>query len=236
MLYKASIKNDLGNWQEATFFVICRKIYMKMRTAILSDIHGNFEALKEVLRDIEHEGINDIICLGDLIGYGAQPQEVVELIMKNNIPSVKGNHDWGLGNPDKLGWFNPAARKSILKTENLLNKTSKDWLDQLPSHLVHNSCRMVHGTPPSSFLKYIVEYDEAGLIEVFRSFKEPITFVGHTHLLGLYTLESDTIIRQLLLNGEKMLKRENRYIVNVGSIGQPRDNDERAKYVIYNDE
>ncbi|MCF8304450.1 MAG: metallophosphatase family protein [Bacteroidales bacterium] len=207
-----------------------------MKTAIISDIHANYQALKEVLLDIDRAGITDIVCLGDLVGYGPQPQEVVDTIMDRNIPTVMGNHDWGLLNQDKLGWFNPVAKQSILRTDGMLSKEAKSWLDQLPTHIIHNSCYFVHGTPPDSFLKYIIEYYEKNLAPIFNEFREAVSFVGHTHLLGLYTLRKEQVKTQLLIEGKKMLHTDTKYIVNSGSVGQPRDGNKNAKYLVYDEE
>ncbi|UCG80249.1 MAG: metallophosphoesterase, partial [Desulfobacterales bacterium] len=102
-----------------------------MRLAIISDIHGNLEAFKEVLADIDQSKVDEIASLGDNIGYGPEPEEVVQLIRKHNIPSVMGNHELAVSDTRYLDWMNPSARQSLVMTRHLLSPDTLDYIDTL---------------------------------------------------------------------------------------------------------
>lgn len=209
-----------------------------MRLAIISDIHGNMDAFEAVLRDIERENINDIICLGDNIGYGAEPDAVIRTVMERNIPTVIGNHELASVNRKRLSWFNPSAKISLEITFQMLSQVSLDFIAGLPFFLLHQNCRFVHGFPPDLPMVYLFQISEKKLLKAFQNMTEDICFVGHTHELKVIGFDG-TYIEHIPLSQHTVplnLRDSSRYIINVGSVGQPRDGSSAAKYVIWDTE
>jgi predicted phosphodiesterase len=208
------------------------KNQVDMKIAVLSDIHGNLDAFREVLQDLDHFRVDQVICLGDTIGYGPEPEETIRLIQQRAIPSVMGNHEMAVVKPQLQEWFNPLARESIQKTQALLSAETLLYISSLPSSQVIGRFRFVHGCPPSSPFIYLYQVSESRLMEIFRKSAEWIIFVGHTHNLRLISYDGHAIIKTPLRQGTVLLSDQNRYIVNAGSVGQPRDGNNAAKYVI----
>ncbi len=207
-----------------------------MRTAIISDIHGNYEALKCVLSDINDQNIAKIFCLGDIIGYGPQPEETINLIKERKIISVMGNHELALWDDKAFNWLNNIAKESINITKTLITDNSLNFLHNLPCKLIQDKILFVHGSPPDSITKYIVYHSDTEFESLFNTYNEQIAFVGHTHLLIMYSYNGKTIKLQNLTKEKYKLEKGNRYIISVGSVGQPRDGNNNAKYVIYDSE
>jgi len=203
-----------------------------MRIAVLSDIHGNLDAFREVLRDMDRFRVDQVVCLGDTIGYGPQPEEAIRLIQERAIPAVMGNHEMAVVKPQLQEWFNPEARESIQKTRTLLSAETLFYIHGLPSSRIIDQFRFVHGSPPNSPFIYLYQLSESRLMEIFRKSAEWIVFVGHTHNLKLVSFDGHAIDHKPLRQGILPLSLRNRYIVNAGSVGQPRDGNNAAKYVI----
>jgi len=203
-----------------------------MRIAIISDIHGNMEAFKAVVVDIGASNINAIISLGDNIGYGAESEEVTQLIREHNIPSVIGNHELGLIDSTYLENFNPTARSSLNKTASQLSDNSKHYIRNLASYLVKYGMRFVHGFPPDSAIIYQFMVSDEDVLKTFQQFDENISFTGHSHYLELIDFDGINLTRRPLDKEIVHLDQEHRYIINIGSVGQPRDGDKHAKYAI----
>jgi len=204
-----------------------------MRLAVISDIHGNMEAFTQVLNDIDASNIDVVISLGDNIGYGPEPDRVVRLIRDRNIPSVMGNHELAVADRSFIDWFNPVARESLIKTIKLLSEISINYICSQKSFMVDYYCRFVHGFPPKSPITYLFEVPENRLQYVAAQMKEKICFIGHTHTLGIISYDGESIFREPLNRGITHLLKERRYIINIGSVGQPRDGNNNAKYVIW---
>ncbi|MEW6144746.1 MAG: metallophosphoesterase family protein [Thermodesulfobacteriota bacterium] len=202
-----------------------------MRYAIISDIHANLEALQAVLREIDWCSADRIICLGDIVGYGASPNECVETIMSLNITSLIGNHDkaaCGLAEP--VG-FNPAARQAALWTRMELTGENKDYLKSLPDEDEVDGFMIVHGAP-SDPDKYILStYDAAPEFPLMG--KMSLCFFGHTHVSCVFTF-ADGVVR-FSRDDRLQLRSGWSYLVNPGSVGQPRDRDPRASFLIYDE-
>ncbi|UCG07204.1 MAG: metallophosphoesterase family protein [Desulfobacterales bacterium] len=205
-----------------------------MRLAIVSDIHGNMDAFEQVLADITRSDVDEIISLGDNIGYGPEPDLVVKNVQACNIPSVVGNHELAVVQPKYLSWFNPVARESLLKTIKLLSDQSVRYISKQESHLVSFGCRFVHGFPPDSALIYMFQVSDSRKKQIFDKLNERICFIGHTHILEMISYDGKKVQYNPLNQGINRLSDEKKYILNVGSVGQPRDGDNRAKYVIWN--
>lgn len=205
-----------------------------MKLAILSDIHGNWDALDAVLRDADSEGAAEFFCLGDAIGYGAEPNRVIETLQQRQIPSVLGNHELAVLDPDYLAWFNPVARTSLETTAQWLTEDSRRYIAAMPRSRVLYDCLFVHGFPPDSVTTYRFEVSPEERLRVMKTLDSRICFIGHTHDLNLMVVENDRI-ESIPLGPETVaLKPESvRYLINIGSVGQPRDGDNRAKYAVF---
>ncbi len=207
-----------------------------MRIAVLSDIHANLEALQEVLADIDRSRVDEVICLGDAVGYGPQPEEVLALLRRRRVPMVMGNHELALAADHYLQKLNSTARQSLLHTLPQLSATSLGEITALPPVLCRHGIRFVHGAPPDSVNSYLFSPPASRLRQVFASFGEELCFFGHTHLPALYRLSSGGEPEELEPTDARPfdLEKGERWLVNVGSVGQPRDRlNNRAKYGIW---
>lgn len=204
-----------------------------MKLAIISDVHGNMEAFTQVLRDIDDCQVETIFSLGDMIGYGPDPEAVVSTIREKKVPSVLGNHELAFKSRTHLNWFNPPARESLTKTFKLLSRESLEFIKGLPKFQTIQHCRFVHGFPPDAVSTYLFAVSDEKIVKLFKKIDETICFVGHTHLIELVRIRELNVARETLVQGITPLKRNYRYIINVGSVGQPRDETRKAKYVIY---
>ncbi|MDD2605405.1 MAG: metallophosphoesterase family protein [Desulfobacteraceae bacterium] len=207
-----------------------------MRIAVISDIHGNLDALTAVLTDMKNCAVHRIVCLGDCIGYGAEPEAVVQRIATLGCPTVMGNHEAAALDPRVRGWFNTAARRSLEMTIPLLSPRSLHFIAALPETFEHWNARFVHGFPPDSIWRYLFQVSGEELNDWFAVMPERVCFVGHTHRLELVGSDANRIFRTGLAPGPVCLDAALRYIVNVGSVGQPRDGTPEAKYVLWEPE
>jgi len=203
-----------------------------MRLAIISDVHGNLEALGAVWADMQELGVDKVYCLGDSVGYGPDPQAVVDELAARGVAGVMGNHELGLTDDASLEWFNSQARAALETTRGLLKPATLASFADLPRHLSVHGLRLVHGLPPDSPLTYLFEASDTELVRVMSGLEEEISLVGHTHELGLVRLKARRVEHQPLQEGRTELTRDARWLINVGAVGQPRDGDPRAKYVV----
>jgi len=205
-----------------------------MRIALISDIHGNLEAFRQVLADIDRLEIATIFSLGDIVGYGPDPEQVVNELRARQIVSVKGNHELALSSPRYFLKINPSAQQSILITKKMLSGANKRYLESLETFTVFQGARFVHGCPPESITTYLFNPSSMQLNALFSFFSEKICFIGHTHYLNLFSFDGDISLREELTAGIISLAEGKRYIINIGSVGQPRDRqNNNAKYVIW---
>ncbi|MFP4168820.1 MAG: metallophosphoesterase family protein [Desulfonatronovibrionaceae bacterium] len=200
--------------------------------AVISDVHANMEALNAVWTDIQRLLPDRVICLGDIVGYGPDPEEVVRFFMHRNIPTVAGNHEQGVLGIASREDFNPFGLQALEISDRLLSREAKDYLSALPQSIHEDELCFVHGFPPDSPHKYLFEADSAMLRTAFEESPFSFCFVGHTHDLELIGLEDGNLIRAPLAAGKTTLDR-GRFIINCGSVGQPRDKDNRAKYAVF---
>jgi diadenosine tetraphosphatase ApaH/serine/threonine PP2A family protein phosphatase len=204
-----------------------------MRYAILSDIHGNLEALQAVLAGIAALGADTVVCLGDLVGYNANPNECVDIIRHDGITCIMGNHDavaCGLEDP---GSFNPAAKESVLWTREQLTHENRSFLRELPRELTIGDFFICHGSVHDTN-RYILAKGDAqdnfSLMDMLPT-RPTVCFFGHTHEQTSYSIEGPLIAYEL---GESIrIESGKRYLVNPGAVGQPRDGDPRAAFLIY---
>jgi predicted phosphodiesterase len=204
-----------------------------MRLAVISDIHGNLDALTAVLTDIDAGRLDAVICLGDCIGYGAEPERVIQTLRQRGIPSTRGNHELAVLEPERLEWFNPLARKSLVRTAEMLSGEALQIIAEFPAVLTSHDCRFVHGFPPDSVTTYHFEIASGEKRRIIKSMTEKICFIGHTHDLTLITYDGRTLTNTSLGPGRVDLLPNQQAVVCVGSVGQPRDGDENAKYIIW---
>ena len=204
-----------------------------MRLAIFSDTHANYDAFNLVMKDIDASDIDAVISLGDNIGYGPEPDRVIKKLKTLSIPSVQGNHELAIEDEEYLKWFNPAARKSLIKTGGLLSKASMRYMSQFEPFITSYDCRFVHGFPPDSALTYMFQVSEGRKQEVFNKMAERMCFIGHTHTLEIIGYDGKDIQHAELPEGLSRLDPKKKYIINIGSVGQPRDSSNNAKYVIW---
>lgn len=214
-----------------------------MRRALISDIHANWEALLAVREDIRSQGIQRIYCLGDIIGYGPNPVECLDLVMSDCAVAILGNHDQAaLFDPEG---FNPMALEAAYWSREQLSKArggpavvNKRWdfLGELPRRHDEGRFLFVHGSPREPTNEYVFPEDvyNQRKMESLFSKVEQYCFLGHTHLPGIFIEGGDFVTPedfdyQFRLGPEKLL-------INVGSVGQPRDGDPRACYVVLDDE
>lgn len=209
-----------------------------MRLAILADIHGNFRALEAVLADLARIGADEVVSLGDNIGYGPEPEEVVRTLRQHGVVSVMGNHELALISCSYHQRMQESARVSLTLTRDLLSADSLAWLAQLPPVRMHRGIRLVHGCPPDSMTVYLFSPSANRLARLFAAYPEWLCCAGHTHGLDLFESDCRTQPFQRKLGlGRHQLDPATRYILMPGSVGQPRDSISRqAKYLLWDTE
>jgi predicted phosphodiesterase len=203
-----------------------------MRTAIFGDIHANLEALEVVLADAREQGCTSYICLGDVVGYNANPRECLQIVQSLKCPVVKGNHDDYASSDSSLESFNPLAEVAIQWTRDQLTPAEKAWLGALPLISKLQGFTVVHASleDPGGWGYVLNQLDAAAS---FSKQTTKLCFFGHTHNPRAYIKDSSVVglpFEHLVVEPDK------RYFVNVGSVGQPRDGDWRAAYVVFDEE
>lgn len=199
-----------------------------MKIAVISDIHGNLEALKTTLTYIQEENISTIICLGDVVGYGPHPNSCTELIREKCRFCLMGNHDHAALGLTNVAYFNALAREAVLWTQEQLEAPNKTFLRSLPYTMEFENALFVHSSPlePEEWHYVLSEFDAQ---ENFEAVSAPLTFIGHSHVPKVFSeSRGERHVKKLTLD----LKND-RYIVNVGSVGQPRDGNPKACFVVY---
>lgn len=201
-----------------------------MRTLIISDIHANLTALEAVLADAGP--VEAVWCLGDLVGYGPDPNECIERVASlPNLQCILGNHDAAALRRIEVDTFNPEARTAILWTQQRLTSSSLTYLESLPERLRLDHITIVHGSPRQPVWEYLLDTRTATLN--FNFFDTPYCFVGHTHLPVMYVLPEDAASALLVVpEHATQIELAPRAILNPGSVGQPRDRDPRAAYAL----
>jgi predicted phosphodiesterase len=185
------------------------------KIAIISDIHSNLEAFKAVLKEIKKLNIDKIYCCGDIVGYGAEPNKCIELVRKEKIISVKGNHDIGCVNLQDKELFNEWGKAAIEWSNKVLSQENKQFLFDLPNYLEAEGIYFVHGSPRDYLWEYVYPSCSGwDFREFFKMIKKDILVMGHTHV---------PFIKQF----------EGRLAINPGSVGQPRDKDSKACFCIF---
>ncbi len=206
-----------------------------MRFAILGDIHGNLSAFKAVLQDIDNRGSFDKIwCLGDIVGYGPDPHECIELLRQYNHICVAGNHDWAATGKIDTSDFNPDAARACQWTRQQLTDEDIDFLQNLPLSISEHNFTLVHGSPREPIWEYLLSIHAAE--DNFTYFQTTYCLVGHSHVPLIFEHVDNTVFYQELPDGVTLTLGENQLIINPGGVGQPRDRDPRASYALYDSE
>jgi predicted phosphodiesterase len=206
-----------------------------LRYLVISDIHANLEALEAVLHAAS-EQYDKILCCGDLIGYGADPNAVVEWVRENCHAVIRGNHDKAGVTLMDLEWFNPVAKTATLWTHQALTPANMEYVGTLPGGpLPVEGFNMVHGSPLNED-EYLINIPEAE--EAFAYAPSKLVFFGHTHVQGGFEYQKSRVSR-IQPNRDPavlQLEPESAYLINPGSVGQPRDAKPEAAYVIFDSE
>ena len=205
-----------------------------MRYGLIADIHANLEALDAVLVSAAKEDLDAYLCIGDIVGYGANPKECVEMVRALKPKAlIAGNHDWGTLGLLDLDYFNKEARDAIVWTRGAIGKSETDYLRNFELVWSNDNATLVHGSldEPQEF-RYIFDTKDAD--KTFRLSKTVLCFVGHSHIAGIFYCDGKVYGK---VKGTKVrIGSGKKYIVNIGSVGQPRDGDSRASYAIYDED
>jgi predicted phosphodiesterase len=206
-----------------------------MRTLIFSDVHGNLEALNALLKFAQKRRIDRYVCLGDLVGYGASPNETIQKIRTlKPLSLIRGNHDKAVSGRDSIETFNPIAAAAIHWTRDMILKKNLEFLAHLPQGplTVDGEFAICHGSPFDEDYYIFGEFDAA---EAFDYLEIPLAFFGHTHFPFVYTKRDGQVEGQFLEGSTNEIKLEKglSYLINPGSVGQPRDRNSRAACAVY---
>ena len=210
-----------------------------MLWGVISDIHSNLEALEACLEALEGQGVKGWICCGDVVGYGPQPNEVCERIAAlKPLHVVSGNHDLVVIGKMELDWFNDFAQAAALWTRRALTETARGFLESLPARVSEDTFMVVHGSPRNPAEEYLLTRQQ--YLDNVSHVKVSPCFVGHSHYTWCFQRDPASplgVKAQLLRDGQSVeLPQSSSAIVNPGSVGQPRDHDNRASCGIYDDD
>lgn len=206
-----------------------------MKYLILSDMHGNLEALEAVLNRVRRKRFGAVLMLGDVVGYGAAPNQVVESLvgLRDKMIRIRGNHDKVVTGIDDGGSFNHIALEAARWTADRMTSANLAWVRDLPQGplAVGPGISICHGSPLDEDQYVFTDFDA---FQIFADWDERVTFFGHTHIPSIF-VQSEQQMFAAPLRGEGTLELDpaSRYLINPGSIGQPRDRDPRASFMIY---
>ena len=202
-----------------------------MKIAVISDIHANAEALDRVLLELEQRNVENTMCLGDIVGYNADPNPCTDRVKQAGIPSLLGNHDAVACGLEEPWGFNVVALTAALWTRSQLTEENKAFLRELPDQQVMNSSFVaVHGAPSDRDTYLFSMEDLRPEFDYLREYEVPLCFFGHTHCQGIFSEEGPQAPGE---GGHFKLEEGKLFFVNPGSVGQPRDGDARAAFAIY---
>ena len=203
-----------------------------MRYGIFSDTHANLDALEAVLRCFDRERVDCLVCLGDTVGYGAQPNECCDLVKANTKFCILGNHDAAVAGRMDYSYYYDAAREALDLHASVLTKSNLDWLRSLPYKEEDQATHFCHGSPVDlEEFEYIFSVEQAATCIPIWERLGQATFIGHSHLCKSFAIGRERVYE--VVTKEFEIHPEFRYIISVGSVGQPRDHDPRASYTIY---
>ncbi len=205
-----------------------------MKIAFISDVHGNLTSLNEALKQIKKSGVDLIYSAGDIVGYGPNPEECVKTFLEYNIQSVFGNHDYAVSHPEIDFRFNAYAKLAVQWTREHLSESSKTYLKDLPMFIEEKELTVFHGSlDKESPFSYILMPADAEIS--FSNMRTQIGFFGHSHVAGCFIKRESGIIDYIPgISGCVLNIHENeKYLINVGSVGQPRDGNPLGSFCIF---
>ncbi len=200
-----------------------------MRYAIIADIHANLEAFQTVLEDIKAQGCTHYACLGDVVGYCANPKECLDIVRDMGMPCVKGNHDEYCSTEEDLEGFNPHAAEAVNWTRQQLTQEDRQWLRDLKYLRLVATFSIVHATLDGP-QRWGYVFDKLAAAASFTYQNTSVCFFGHTHVPVAFI--RDSVVRGGTYSKFK-IEPGRKYFINVGSVGQPRDGNPKAAYVVY---
>ena len=200
-----------------------------MKFAIIADIHGNLDAFQVVLEDCKKQQVTHYACLGDVVGYNANPKECLDIVRTMNMPCVKGNHDEYCSSEEHLEGFNPAAAEAVNWTRTQLSDDDRQWLRDLKYTRMVTNFTIVHATLDGP-QRWGYVFDKLAAAASFTYQNTAVCFFGHTHVPVAFM--KDSVVRGGTYSKFKT-EPGKKYFVNVGAVGQPRDNNPKSAYVIY---
>ncbi len=203
-----------------------------MRYGIISDVHGNLEALQESVKSLAQERIDRYICLGDVVGYGANPEECVQIVRQLAQVCIVGNHDAAVSGRMDYSYYYDAARHALDWCRKQVSPSSLEWLKSLPYSQREGDIEFCHGSPiqPEEF-EYIFTKEKAKELIKFRDQLAWVTFIGHSHLTRSFAIGADEAYN--VKGPEFVVRKDFKYIITVGSVGQPRDYDPRSCCAVF---
>jgi len=205
-----------------------------MKIAVFSDVHSCYSKMAAVFADMEKYKVDQYVCLGDIIGYGDHPEETLNLLMGKNVVSVRGNHELAMFNREYLELFPKVIKQPLLDNIAVISNKSVRYLEETPAFLKMENAHFVHGTPPDKLTTYIYDVTDYYLKSLFNNTEEQVFFTGHTHKLKLITYKNSIVLRQRIKKDCTIhLEKNQKYLLNVGSIGFPRDDIDASKYAVY---
>ena len=206
-----------------------------MRALVVSDLHSNAEALKAVMSRVRRKRFDEIVCLGDFVGYGAQPNQVLDVMRTTRGTKlyIRGNHDRVAAGFDEGEGFNYPARQAALWTRDHLSGPNRQFLKKLPmGPLAHDGVMLCHGSPYDEDEYVFTEHHAAQILALYDA---PVILYGHTHLPVIFSVDSEKHVWGTAVREEASfrLDPESRYLINPGSVGQPRDRNPEAAFAIF---
>jgi predicted phosphodiesterase len=201
-----------------------------MRIAVISDIHSNLHALEAVLSDIDTEAPDEIWCLGDVVGYGPRPNECVDIVRERAVVVLVGNHDLAAIGKLETSDFGPLAAESARWTERALGEEQATWLRSLESAATRAGSELFHGSARDPVWEYVLSEEVA--LENLQVTTAPIVLVGHSHLALAVSWDGERVDGGLAPGGTELDTSKARWLINPGSVGQPRDSDASAAWLL----
>jgi len=208
-----------------------------MRWGIVSDIHSNLEALECAVEALKNEGVDRFVCLGDVVGYGADPNECCQIIRELEAETVLGNHDAAVAGRMDYSFYYDAAKEVLTWQSEVLDPEHMAWLKGLPYIIRKDNKTFVHGSPvkPEEFA-YVFTQEHASELWYVRKELTQVTFLGHSHLVRVFALSEEKGMVEEIEERRIAILPDRKYVIAVGSVGQPRDYDYRSCCVVYDDE
>ncbi len=201
-----------------------------MRVGVVSDVHGNLPALEAVLADMG--SVDALWCLGDVVGYGPDPNACIARLKDLGAVCIVGNHDWAVLEHASLDDFNADAAAAVLWTRERLDADLRAWLDACPQVIRLDPVTLAHGSPCDPIWEYVLS--ESVARRSLRCFQTAVCLIGHTHVPSSFVQQPDgSIEAEYRADGDQLVLGEQRLLANPGSVGQPRDQDPRAAYLVY---